>query len=83
LYNHLELLADEFGYPQSLKQVDLDRYMGLCVNNVVWDIKHSNILKLCGKGEIIHAVHAFDNVKFEDLITQYGAGLEYDSLKWP
>lgn len=39
------------GYPEQISHFDLD-YLGLCLNNAVWDIQRGNVLRLA-EGKVI------------------------------
>ena len=41
---HLDELHSLFGYSEEILNFDYENNLGVCLNNVVWDIKHGTIL---------------------------------------
>ena len=55
-------LVNTFKYPKEILEFDVDKYLGLCMNHVVFDIKNGTVVKLCEGGLISHAMCGLDKL---------------------
>jgi hypothetical protein len=52
-------LVTVFNYPKEIQEFDFDKYLGLCINNVVFDIDQGTVLKLAEGGIVSHAMFGY------------------------
>ena len=58
---------EEYGYPREVLQFDYKNNLGVCMNNVVWDIETGNVIKIAEGLEVTRALHGFHILTYEEI----------------